>query len=622
VHSRVPLTRGRASSKALFASALLASLLCACGGSSPILLPAQAVSPAFADTSDARTEQPGDAKLDLRVLIPRGSSRADYISRSTQSIVVTEGKRRLRPVNTVTPSRNCSVQRAGTLCVFHLGVMSGRKEVFVIKTYDLKHGHGNLLSTGRITKRIRRGALNVLAVTLAGVPRSIELALQGAQLSAGTAGTEQLNVMAKDADGNVIVGAGSFRNPIAIVTNDTQGSVAVSPSTVTAPNQTVTLSYDGRSVESVEIAASSAGVAVQNVTGATFAPKPTVIADFSILTPAAIRAPYLRPFSGTIQQPTAIASGPDGNLWAAVSNTKFGLVRVSTSGVQTFYESGKSPSTNLPAIAITGLAAASDGNVWYVDNSDIGFISPSSGNVTDFPLTSGGVCPGPSGMRIVAAPASYGGVWATLQCASNSQIVHVTTNGAMTFYTLPGFVTPKGLAVGRDGNLYVAGQVAGNTDAAIAQAVVSGSAVVSSSVHDIASVSNLGLVGIAQSADGDIWATTGSCAPSAFIRLHTASTFAAAVADVFTTFGCSRPYYLTALPDGSLWAPDNAYAGAARITPAVYPAPPAQFDLLLPTPGGAAGAEFDVVLGPDGDLYFSDDSSTATAAGDIAKVAY
>ena len=622
MHSRVPLIRGRASSKALFASALLASLLCACGGSSPVLLPAQAVSPASADTSDAPAEQPGDAKLDLRVLIPRGRSRADYISRSTQSIVVIEGKKRLRPVNTVTPSRSCSVQSAGTLCVFHIGVLSGPKEVFVINTYDLKHGHGKILSTGRITKRIRRGALNVLAVTLAGVPHSIELALQGAQLSAGTAGTEQLNVMAKDADGNVIVGAGSYRNPIAIVTNDTQGTVAVSPSTVTAPNQTVTLSYNGRSVESVEIAASSAGVAAQNITGATFAPKPAVIADFSILTPAAIRSPHLQPFSGVLQQPTAVASGADGNLWVAVSNTKFGLVRVSTSGVQTFYEAGKSPSVNLPPVAITGLAATSDGNVWYVDNSDIGFISSSSGAVTDFPLTSGGVCPGPSGMRIVAAPASYGGVWATLQCATNSQIVHVATSGTMTFYTLPGFVSPKGLVVGRDGNLYVAGQVGGNTDAGIAQAVVSGGAIVSSSVHDIASVSNLGLVGIAQSADGDIWATTGSCAPSAFIRLHTASTFAASVADVFTTFGCSRPYYLTALPDGSLWAPDNAYAGAARITPGVYPAPPSQFDLLLPTPGGAAGSEFDVVLGPDGDLYFADDSSTATATGDLAKVAY
>jgi hypothetical protein len=114
------------------------------------------------------------------------------------------------------------------------------------------------------------------------------------------------------------------------------------------------------------------------------------------------------------------------------------------------------------------------------------------------------------------------------------------------------------------------------------------------------------LVGIAQSADGDIWATTGGCAPSAFIRLHTASTFAAAVADEFTT----------------LWAPDNAYAGAARTTPGVYPATPVQFDMLLPTPGGVAGSEFDVLLGPDGDLYFSDDSSTASATGDLAKVAY
>ena len=223
MHSRVPLIPGRASGMVLFASALSASLLCACGGSSPALLPAQAVSPASADSSDARV----DAQLDLHVLIPRGSSHADYISRSTQSIVVTEGKRRLRPVNTVTPSRSCSVQSAGTLCVFHLGVLSGHKEVFVINTYDLKHGHGKLLSTGRITKRIRRGALNVLAVTLAGVPHSIELALQGAQLSVVSAGTRELNVMAKDADGNVIVGAGSYHNPIAIVTNDARDGYGI-----------------------------------------------------------------------------------------------------------------------------------------------------------------------------------------------------------------------------------------------------------------------------------------------------------------------------------------------------------------------------------------------------------
>ncbi len=613
-----PLMQGRASSKALFASALTASLLGACSGSSsPALLPTQAVSPA---SGDASAENPGAATLEMRVLIPRGDSRADYISRSTESIVVKEGKKRLRPVNTVAPTRNCSVQNAGTFCLFRLQILSGPKEAFIIDTYDQKFGRGHLLSRGTVTKRIRRGVLNVLAVTLAGVPRSIELALQGGELSAGTAGTEELNVMAKDADGNVIVGAGSYRSPITLVTNDTHGTVTLSPSTVTASNQTVTLSYSGASVENVTISASSADVLTQNVAGATFAPKPTVIADFSLLTPAAIRAPHIRPFSGSMQQPTAIVKGPDGNLWVAVSNTKFGLVRVSTSGVQTFFEAGKSPSTNLPSVAVTGLAAGSDGNVWYVDNSSIGYIAPSTGTVTDYPLTAPGVCPGPGGVRIAAATA--GGVWATLQCATESQIVHVTTLGVMTFYTLTGFVSPKGLIVGRDGNLYIAGQIAANTDAGIAQAVVSGGVIVSFSMHDIASVSNLGLVGIAQSADGDIWTTTGSCAPSAVVRLHTASTFAAAVADVFTTLGCSRPYYLTALPDGSLWAPDNAYAGAARITPGVYPAAPVQFDMLLPTPGGAAGSEFDVVLGPDGDLYFSDDSSTATATGDAAKVAY
>ena len=152
MYSRVPLNRGRAPSKALFSSALLASLLCACSGSSQVLVPAQAVSPVAADASDTPAGRSGDAKLELSVLIPRGRSRADYVSRSTRSIVVTEGKRRLRPVNTVAPSRSCSVQSAGTLCLFHLGVLSGPKESFVINTYDLKYGHGKVLSTGRITK--------------------------------------------------------------------------------------------------------------------------------------------------------------------------------------------------------------------------------------------------------------------------------------------------------------------------------------------------------------------------------------------------------------------------------------------------------------------------------------
>ena len=176
MNSRVPLTLGRASSMALFASALLASLLWLRRLFSSALAGA-ACPPPSADSSDAANSL--DAKLDLRVLIPRGSStRRLHLS---QHAIDRRYRRqtRLRPVNTVAPSRELLGAKSGHAVRVSPRILSGANETFVINTYDLNTGTETCFRPAP-HETIRRGALNVLAVTLAGVPHSIELALQGA----------------------------------------------------------------------------------------------------------------------------------------------------------------------------------------------------------------------------------------------------------------------------------------------------------------------------------------------------------------------------------------------------------------------------------------------------------
>jgi sugar lactone lactonase YvrE len=510
-----------------------------------------------------------------------------------------------------------------------MGLIPGTAEPFTIAAYDGANGGGNLLSTGSLVETIVPG-LNIFAVTLDGVPASIQLALQDTAPAAGTATTERLTVMASDADGNVIVGGGPYEQPIALSSSDASGIVTVSPATVTKPDQKVTLTYSGGSIEGATISASASGVSPANVSGVTFAPAPTAVADYQVQPAVRHAAPHAlrrKPRVLVEQDPTAIVAGPDGNLWLAVTDSVSGIVALAPSGSQQSFPGG---TNGLPSESITGLAVSGDAKVWYVGGSDVGYIDPATHAIADFPLSTAGgstpLCASYTGVNVVAAPPSdSGSVWITMSCASGgSQLAHVTHGGTITPYDLTGFVAPQGIAVGKDGDLYIAGQDATTADGEVAQVAIPGGVASAPSLLDVAAAPSLSLVGIAQSADGDFWVTTGSCAPSAFLRIHPAAGSIASwsAPSVFATSNCSRPYYLTALADGSLWAADHAFAGATRVTPGVYPAAPAQYHMLLPSPGSIQAAEWGVALGPDGDLYFTDAASTTTQPGDVVKVAY
>jgi hypothetical protein len=592
---------------------MLTAAFCACSSSGLGNPPAG--SPA--GVAQARPVTTKSASLQLRVTIPRGRARrSHYISQSTQSIVVVEGTTTIGTFDTSGTSPGCAFVQGDTFCTFRLGMIPGPHKTFSIQTYDQAGGLGTLLSQGQITKAITRG-LNVLPITMHGVVHSIDLELQGDNPNAGAPATVALTVMAKDPDGNVIVGPGTFGVPISLVLSGPAGAIALSTTTITGPDQPVVATYSGQSLVSASITASAEGVDAANVNAVTIAPQPVAVGDFQV------------PHSGTktLQEPTAIVTGPDGNIWSAIASATNGIAKMTPSGTMTFYIAGAGNAAALPQIAITGLAAGSDGNVWYVDQGSVGNITP-SGTVTDYPLAGTNLCPGASGERIAPAAKAGGGLWVTIQCKGDSQLAYVVAGGpaagTMTFYTLQGLTAAQGLTLATDGNVYVAGTSSSSGDAGVAQALVSSQTIGSVNVVDIVSLEALGLIGIAQSADGDLWLTTGSCAPSSLVRLHLAGAFASSNVSVFPTpAGCALPYFLTAASDGTLWVPNFAHPTVTRVVTQPYPAAPILEDITLPTPGSVPGNEEEAVIGPDGDVYAADESTgVPDFAGDIAKIAY
>jgi hypothetical protein len=146
------------------------------------------------------------------------------------------------------------------------------------------------------------------------------------------------------------------------------------------------------------------------------------------------------------KRPTAIAAGPDGNLWFTESGGPGGIGRITPSGVITEFTAGLTSGSSPWAIT-----AGADGNLWFTENFDpgrIGRITP-SGLITEF---SSGLGPGPP-QDITSGP--DGNVW--FAQASNPGLVgRITPSGQITEFPLSPTThsTPQGITAGPDGNLW------------------------------------------------------------------------------------------------------------------------------------------------------------------------
>jgi hypothetical protein len=572
------------------------------GGALPAQLP-----------SGASQHVRGRAKIGLRLTIPRRRKRgAKYVSPSTKSIVVAEGAAKLGTFDTSGSSSSCRSSNGSTVCQFSLAISAGANQTFTVSAYDAANGTGKLLSSGSVTQTIGPG-YNPILVTLSGAIASIAVAVQNPNAPAGTAATLPLTVMAKDADGNVIVGPGNYSSQITLTDSDASGITALSATKVDGPASSVSLIYNGKSIGSASIGASAAGVSNANVTAGVFAPAPSVVADYAL---------PLGPGNVPLQ-PASIASGTDGNLYLGVYGTSCcalaGIVKMTTGGQTTYYQNGVAPSTNLPAARFNGLAWGSDGNLWYASSSSIGKMT-TAGVATDFPLSGGSMCSGAKGWRIV--PAADGGLWATVSCTSGTQLVHVTTGGTLTPYDVPGLEYVNGLTIGQDGNVYLGGENSGTGNPAVAQAVVSGSTIASTSLADVPGAgSGNSITGVMAAPNGDLWLTNDACTTSTVSRLHVATPFASSVAASYTTpNACEDGAYGVALADGSIWYANGNFPSVTHVVPGAYPAAPALTDMSLMS--AVQGYEWDMTVGPDGFMYVSNWDYATGLSGDVAKFAY
>uniref|UniRef100_E6Q3D5 Uncharacterized protein n=1 Tax=mine drainage metagenome TaxID=410659 RepID=E6Q3D5_9ZZZZ len=246
--------------KRLLALALVASLV-ACGGaggsapSSPIL-------PGNAPT------QPQTESVAFRILIPAASTASAarsprYISASTQSASIAVGPSGGSPGTPVVI--NCTSVCSGTVSA-PVG-----SDTFTVNLYDAANGGGHLLSTGTLTQSIVIDQANNVNLTFNGVVASLHIALASPTIVPGSAGSVGVNVSALDADGNTIVGPGTYVNaagsPVSITLSDsdTSGNSTLSQTSVTQPTSGITLGYTAAFSANPTITASASGVSSASV---------------------------------------------------------------------------------------------------------------------------------------------------------------------------------------------------------------------------------------------------------------------------------------------------------------------------------------------------------------------
>lgn len=197
----------------LVAALFIAGALAACSGqNSSSVLP----DPGLLDSRLARA----GATLVVALTVPRfsGNLRSRYISPSTQSLRVVEGKKSLGIFETTKSTKGCRSSSTGLSCRFAMTAVAGKRQRFTITTYDAANARGSILANTTVVRKVPSGKTTMVSLTLSGVPASIVVTplpstmiigdqSDGFMLAAGDSAT--LLISALDSDGNYIIGQGA-----------------------------------------------------------------------------------------------------------------------------------------------------------------------------------------------------------------------------------------------------------------------------------------------------------------------------------------------------------------------------------------------------------------------------
>jgi streptogramin lyase len=461
-------------------------------------------------------------------------------------------------------------------------------DTFAFATYDAQNGQGSVLSRASVTKSIVLGVANVVSATLNGVVTTITISLSNPSPNAGVPATVNVNVAAKDADGNAFVGPDDYGTPIHLAINDPTNSGTLSLSTNVIPNAatTATLTYNGGTLSSglpgtstATVVASGSGLSTVN---AAFTPKPTIY-QFSI------------PVS--TNRPLWIAAGSDGNMWFT-ENPGSKVARITPAGVVTEFTV---PTANAQPQMIVG---ASDGNLWFTELST----TPAPGTSKIAKVTTTGTftefstlfAPPPSDNPLGLVDRGDGNIWYVANGSSRVGFQGITSGVAGETPIPTANSGPFGIATAPDNNLYytesATDKIGRITNLFTAQS-------------EISLTPGTVPVQIVRGPDGNLWFTEngtskiGRLSPNSF---SVTGEFPTATAN-------GQPLGITVGQDGALWFTENGLDRIGRITTGGTVS-----EFTSPVTGlGLRG----IAVAPDGSLWFCE-PGTGLNAGRIGRLVY
>jgi streptogramin lyase len=461
-------------------------------------------------------------------------------------------------------------------------------DTFVFQTYDAQNGQGNVLSRASVTQTIVLGTANTVAAVLNGVVASAAISLSNPSPNAGVPATVNVNVAARDADGNTIVGPGDYSVPIRLAVNDSTSSGTLALSTTTLPNSatTATLTYNGGTLNSglpggptATIVASGTGISTTSVA---FTPKPTFY-QFSI------------PVS--TNRPQYIAAGSDGNMWFTESPGGK-VARITPAGVVTEFTI---PTANAIPSHIIG---ASDGNLWFTEYA----LVPPPGTSKIAKVTTTGTfteystlfAPPPVDQPWGLVDRLDGNIWYVGYGSSRVGFQGISSGVAGETSIPTANSVPFGIATAPDNNLYY-------TESAVDK--IGRIASLFSPQSEISLTAGTNPHDIVRGPDGNLWFTEngrgniGRLSPNSF-----------SVTGEFPTLTpSSAPEGITVGQDGALWFTESGLDKVGRITTGGT-----VVEFTSPVTGlGLTG----IAVAPDGSLWFCE-PGTGLSPGRVGKLVY
>jgi hypothetical protein len=228
----------------------VALILCACGGGGSSTPAAPAAAANASPTTTLRIVVPASAQTSA------SARRPAYVSAGARSLalaiypVAPDGTIATTPSSTTNVDLVADTYCSGTplACSIPIDAPVGIV-TFGVSLYSQTGEGGSVLATFAPSAQnefaIVLNTDNVIGISLDGIPAALTLSVLPAVLTAGTASSATITIIARDASNNVIVGSDPYANAIALVDNDPTGNTNLSSASVLSPVSTVTLDYAG-----------------------------------------------------------------------------------------------------------------------------------------------------------------------------------------------------------------------------------------------------------------------------------------------------------------------------------------------------------------------------------------